>query len=62
MGRTKPQGTKNLVHVIQQPRFLLTHFSNGSSHLKVLISSANYDKIVAGFEKRNYKVMESEGA
>lgn len=57
MGRTKEQGSKNLIRVIHTPRFQTVHFMNGSTNLKMLIATNSYDKIVAGFEKRGYKII-----
>ncbi len=55
MGRTKSEGTKNLTHVIDQPRFQRVFFTNGSTRLALMIATVSHDKIVAGFEKRGFK-------
>ena len=57
MGRTREQGSKYLVHIIRQPRFAWVEFSNGSSNPRLFISMSSYNRIVAGFEKRGYKVI-----
>lgn len=54
MGRTRDEGPKNLVKVINQPRFQRVFFTNGSTRLSFLVAVGSRDKIVAGFEARGF--------
>ncbi len=56
MGRTKAEGSKQIARQLDNPRFQVVQFSNGKAQLKVLIATGSYDRIVAGFEKRGFKV------
>lgn len=60
MGRNREQGPKNLVKVIDQPRFQRVFFVNGSTKLSFLVAMGSRDKIVAGFEARGFKTVQTE--
>lgn len=55
MGRTKGEGPKNLVKVLNASRFQKVIFTKGSTRLPYLVYNDHYADIVARFEGRGFK-------
>lgn len=62
MGRGRNEGQKNLVKMLDNPRYVRVFFARGSQRLpsSMLVSAASYERIIAGFERRGYTVAVSE--
>lgn len=60
MGRKKDEGPKNLVIILDKPRFQRIVFTRGSSRLPFLISDDRLDGVVNRFEQQGW-TMEREG-
>lgn len=58
MGRTREEGPKQLTRVIDSPRFQKVVFTKGDRRLPMLVSTASYGKIVAGFESRGFTAVQ----
>lgn len=56
MGRKREEGPKNLATVVDNPRYMRVFFTKGSQQMPIMVSTASYDRIVAGFERRGYTV------
>jgi hypothetical protein len=57
MGRShKKEGTKNLAKVLDNPRFTKVFVTKGNSRMPMLLSTASFDVLAAGFERRGFTV------
>lgn len=57
MGRTKSEGTKNLIRIIDSPRFQYFHFTDGKKTMKLLLSNSSYNRITSNLEKMGYRAI-----
>lgn len=56
MGRKRDEGPKNLAKVLDNPRFTRVFVTKGNSRMPMLLATASFDVLAAGFERRGYTV------